>query len=163
VNFLQPDELRRFAGLFTTGVGVVTTMADGQSFGTTVNSVTSLSLSPPLYLVCLNNDSTTLTAIRTSGAFALHFLGATQREISQAFAKKGADKFGMIGFRPGFRQVPLLEGVLAFAECELLQEYPGGDHTILIGRVESTQVHGGEPLIFHGGRYVSLGRGPQHA
>ncbi|MBN9008162.1 MAG: flavin reductase family protein [Rhizobiales bacterium] len=163
MNLLQPAELRRFAGLFTTGVGVVTTTAGARSFGTTVNSVTSLSLAPPLYLVCLNNDSATLTAIRESRAFALHFLGATQREISQVFAKKGDNKFDVIRFRPGFKKVPVIEGVLAFAECELLQEYPGGDHTILIGRIESTQVHGGEPLIFHGGRYVSLGHEPQHA
>ena len=153
------SDLRLFASHFATGVSVVTTCdSAGRCRGITLNAVTSLSLDPPLYLICLDNRSNTLPAIRESGHFCLHFLAADQAEVSRLFASKESDKFGAVDYRIGVSGSPILEGVLAASECRVTEMMPGGDHTIVIGIVERVHVRGGEPLLYHRGAYASLER-----
>jgi flavin reductase (DIM6/NTAB) family NADH-FMN oxidoreductase RutF len=156
-SIISPKELRAFAGHFATGVAVVTAAhSDGSLHGLTLNAVTSLSLDPPLFLVCLDHKSNTLAALRASGHFGLHFLSCEQTDISQICASKLDNKFENIRYRPGLNGSPLIEGVVAAAECSLANVCPGGDHTIIIGAVDSIHVFGGEPLLYHCGGYTAL-------
>lgn len=155
--FIQSSDLRAFAGHFATGVAVVTTRdADGGCFGLTMNAVTSLSLNPPLLLICLDNNSSTLEALNESNHFCLHFLAADQQDISSLFSKKLEDKFAALSYRFGELGSPILSGVVAASECEVVSKYPGGDHTIIVGSVKAVTVNGGEPLLYHRGQYVNL-------
>ncbi|WP_353253564.1 flavin reductase family protein [Salinisphaera sp. PC39] len=152
---LDADGMREFAGQFATGVSVITACdARDVCCGLTVNAVTSLSLDPPLYLACLDNDSNTLAAVRDSGAFGVNLLRAEQRDVSDRFAGKGPDKFEGIGYRRGHLGVPVLTGTLASAVCRVAYLLPGGDHHIVVGTPETYEVGGGRPLLYFRGRYL---------
>lgn len=154
---IQPLELRSFAGHFATGVAVVTTRdGEGAAFGLTMNAVTSLSLSPPLLLICLDNGSTTLKAMNESNHFCLHYLASDQQHLSALFSTKSDNKFASLDYAIGAFGCPVLSGVVAASECEVLSKYPGGDHTIVVGSVKSIVVNGGEPLVYHRGQYFDL-------
>ncbi|HWW49376.1 MAG TPA: flavin reductase family protein [Xanthobacteraceae bacterium] len=156
-RLIQSSELRAFAGHFATGVAVVTTSdASGACYGLTMNAVTSLSLDPPLLLICLAHSSSTLKALRQSGYFCLHFLSSEQQAISDLFSKKTDDKFSTLTFTRGDFGSPVLSGVIAASECEVTSTYPGGDHTIVIGAVKTVAAPGGTPLLYHRGRYTQL-------
>lgn len=153
---ITASDLRTFAGQFATGVAVVTTRSpEGDFSGITINAVTSLSLTPPLFLICLDHKSNTLGALLASGRFALHFLAKGQERISGVFASKSGDKFAQVDYSIGENGSPIIEGTLAAAECSLAEICPGGDHTIIIGQVEKVHVHGGEPLLYHRGAYAT--------
>lgn len=154
---IDRSDFRRFAGHFVTGVSIVTTCdASGQPFGLTVNSVTSLSLDPPLYLICLSNDSNTLSALLESHIFAIHFLSAEQEAICRRFASKALDKFSLVAHAPGFCGAPVIEDVLAVCECRVQAVYPGGDHTIVVGTVKAMRVGSHVPLVFYKGELRGL-------
>ncbi len=154
----QPDRaLRDTLGLFATGVTVVTTTdAAGQPVGMTVNSFNSVSLDPPLVLWSIDKQSLGYDAFTAEGHFAVHVLKSDQQHISNLFAGRGADKFGHVQWRPGPHQVPLLDDCAALFQCRLAQCIEGGDHTILLGEVTDFTASGGEPLVFHRGRYRAL-------
>lgn len=156
-SLIQPAELRSFASHFATGVAVVTTRdAAGAPFGLTMNAVTSLSLNPPLLLVCLQNDSTTLGALNESHCFGLHYLATGQQALSALFSTKAENKFAGLDYAIGMLGCPILSGVVAASECEVVNRYPGGDHTIIVGAVRSIIVSGGQPLVYHRGQYFDL-------
>jgi flavin reductase (DIM6/NTAB) family NADH-FMN oxidoreductase RutF len=152
--------LRHAMGHFATGVTVVTSIdATGRPVGTTANAVSSLSLEPPLLLVCFDRSSQTLAAIATHGAFAVNILAAPQQELSANFARRGlAADWNDVPHRPGLTGSPRLHGVLATLECTVEHRLPGGDHEIVVGRVRHAQTSDGEvaPLLFWRGRYASL-------
>ena len=157
---VTPAELRHAMGHFATGVTVITSVgADGRPVGTTANAVSSLSLEPPLLLVCFDRSSHTLAAIGTHGAFAVNVLAAPQAELSANFARRGltADWDG-VPHRPGLTGSPRLHGVLATLECTVEHRLPGGDHEIVVGRVRHAHTDDGAaaPLLFWRGRYASL-------
>ena len=154
-------ELRHAMGQFATGVTVITSVgADGRPVGTTANAVSSLSLDPPLLLVCFDRSSKTLAAIGTHGAFAVNILTAPQEELSANFARRGLSAdWDSVPHRPGLTGSPRLHGVLATLECTVEHRLPGGDHEIVVGRVRDAQAGDDEgvPLLFWRGRYASLG------
>jgi flavin reductase (DIM6/NTAB) family NADH-FMN oxidoreductase RutF len=121
-----------------------------------MSAVTSLSLAPPQFLICVDNQSESLPAIRESGVFAIHYLGSDQEQLAKDFAKKGGDKFASAPCRAGQTGAPILDGVIAFVECALHATYPGGDHTIIVGDVVHGQAPGGEPLGYHRGGFLRL-------
>jgi flavin reductase (DIM6/NTAB) family NADH-FMN oxidoreductase RutF len=147
-------------GHFATGVTVVTTLgADGKPVGTTANAVTSLSLDPPLVLVCFDQESLTLEAIRAHGAFAVNVLAEPQRQLSVNFARRGlAAAWHGVRHRPGRTGSPRLDDVLATLECTVEHSLTGGDHEIVIGRVRDAEASGDDlaPLLFWRGGYASL-------
>jgi flavin reductase (DIM6/NTAB) family NADH-FMN oxidoreductase RutF len=158
---VTPAALRLAMGQFATGVTVITSVgADGLPVGTTANAVSSLSLEPPLLLVCFDRSSQTLAAIQAHGAFAVNVLAAPQQDLSANFARRGltADWDG-VPHRPGLTGSPRLHGVLATLECTVEHRLPGGDHEIVVGRVRDAQTGDDEaaPLLFWRGRYASLG------
>lgn len=156
---VSPCALRAAMGAFPTGVTVVTTVGrGGEPVGTTANAVTSLSLEPPLLLVCFGRESRTLAAIREHGGFAVNVLGTRHRDVSAAFARSGAaDAWAGLEHRAGPSGSPCLADALAHLDCTLQHRMPGGDHEILVGRVLHAEAGADDdPLIFHRGRYASL-------
>ena len=153
-------KFRDAMGHFATGVTVVTSVgADGAPVGTTANAVTSLSLEPPLILVCFDLGSLTLQAIRGHGAFVVNVLAAAQRHLSANFARRGlAAAWDEARHRHGPTGSPRLEDVLAVLECTVEHRLPGGDHEIVVGRVRhaETSATPADPLVFFRGGYASL-------
>jgi flavin reductase (DIM6/NTAB) family NADH-FMN oxidoreductase RutF len=155
-------QFRHAIGHFATGVTVVTSVgADGEPVGTTASAVSSLSLDPPLVLVCFDRESLTLTAVRAHGAFVVNVLAAPQRQLSVNFARRGlAAAWHGVRHRPGRTGSPRLDGVLAALECTVEHCFPGGDHEIVIGRVrdvETSSDNEAAPLLYWRGGYSSLG------
>ncbi len=153
-------EFRDAMGHFATGVTVVTSIDDdGKPVGTTASAVTSLSLDPPLVIVCFDLGSLTLRAIRGHGAFAVNVLAAPQQHLSRNFARRGLTAaWDGVQHRRGPTGSPRLEDVLATLECTVEHALPGGDHEIIVGRVRhaETSANPDGPLLFFRGTYASL-------
>src|ERR1700749_4634796 len=157
---VSPAQLREAMGHFATGATVVTSVgADGEPVGTTATPVTSLSLEPPLVLVCFDLGSATLAAIRGHGAFAVNVLGYRQRHLSANFARRGLSAvWDEVRHHRGPTGSPRLADVIAVIECTVEHSVPGGDHEIVIGRVRHAETNGegAAPLLFWRGKYASL-------
>lgn len=146
-------QLREFAGHFPTGVTVVTARdVAGRAHGITVSSVASLSLDPPLFLVCLAHDSRTHAALRASGHFGVHVLAREQAALARAFASRAVDKFARVDHEISPAGCPLLTAALASCECRVESIFPGGDHAIVVGEVLRTRSRPGEPLLYYRGQ-----------
>lgn len=138
---------------FATGVAVLTTCHEGQRFGMTVNSLTSVSLDPCQVLVCVNRGSATGEAIKASGAFALSLLDRLQQDVARSFAGRDASRFESTACSAGLAGLPLVEGALATLSCRVADVVVSGDHEIVIGDVLECSQRNGEPLVFFGGSY----------
>ena len=148
------EEFRRACGRFATGVTVASVLdAQGVPHGLTVSSFTSVSLDPPLVLICLGHAVSAIHHFRSATHFAINILAEDQRALSDRFARKGHDRFEGVDWQPGVTGVPLLPGVLAAIECAVHRIVPMGDHDILVGEVVHAQVHEGEPLLHFAGKY----------
>ncbi len=153
----DPQELRRVMGLFATGVTVITTRdAQGRPFGLTANAVTSVSLVPPILLICVDRRSETFPHFFDSKIFVLNILADDQEEVSRRFASSGGDKFAGIPCRIGRLGSPILEGTLGHIECRIIETHEAGDHVIHLGEVEHAETRDGRPLLFFRGRYRHL-------
>ncbi len=131
---------RQVMGHFTTGVTVVTTQFQGKPVGVTVSSFTSLSLDPPLVLICIDNNSQTLQVFRESMIFAVNFLTQHQVHLSRCFATPSQERFDHFchaSYHTAATGAPILDDVLGFVDTRLVAEYPGGDHVIFVGQVEA--------------------------
>jgi flavin reductase (DIM6/NTAB) family NADH-FMN oxidoreductase RutF len=157
---ISAAEFRHAMGHFASGVTVVTSIGPGgEPVGTTASAVTSLSLDPPLVLVCFDRASTTLEAVRAHGAFVVNVLAAPQRHLSANFARRGlAAVWDDIRHRPGPTGSPRLDGVLAAVECTVEESIPGGDHEIVVGRVYDVEISSQDaaPLLYWRGAYAAL-------
>ena len=158
---ISAAEFRSAMGHFATGVTVVTSIGeDGEPVGTTASAVSSLSLRPPLVLVCFDLESLTLRALRAHGAFVVNVLAAPQQHLSANFARRGQTAaWDDVRHRPGPTGSPRLDGALAVLECTVENSLPGGDHEIVIGRVHDVEVSydGAGPLLYWRGSYLPLG------
>ncbi|MEV0586160.1 flavin reductase family protein [Nonomuraea sp. NPDC050310] len=144
--------LRDAFGQFATGVAVVTAVSpEGERAGVTVNSFTSVSLDPPLVLWCLAGRAPSARVFLRAGHFAVNVLAAGQDELSRRFATPAADKFAGVELLAA--PLPMLAGALATFACRTVRVLDGGDHHIFVGEVEDYRRSGGEPLVFHSGRY----------
>lgn len=158
---LRPEQFRRAMGRFATGVGLVTSLEEGRPYGMTVNAFTSVSLDPPLVLVCIQKEGHGHRVIQAQGAFAVNILGAHQKPLAERFAGRHheyGDPFADVPWRVGSLGLPLLLDVQSFVECRLVETVDAGDHSIFLGQV----VHLGigpvaPPLLFFGGSYHALG------
>lgn len=156
VQPIKPEHFRDVLSHFATGVVVVTGVnEDGAPVGMTAQSLTSLSLDPPLVLVCPARSSTSWPRIAARRRFAVNVLGADQKSISGVFARSGTDKFSSIRWNSGELGMPLLSDAMAHIECDLEVTHPGGDHHIAIGRVRTLAAASIEasPLVFFRSRY----------
>jgi flavin reductase (DIM6/NTAB) family NADH-FMN oxidoreductase RutF len=155
-------DLRRAFGQYATGVTVVTTTdADGQQWGMTANSFTSVSLNPPLVLWAAAKSSPSVEAFLATDRFAVNVLASEQHHLSRQFATSGADKFdGVILDPAASTEVPVLDGVVAHFVCRRTETVDAGDHVVLFGEIEFYHAEGGEPLVFHSGTYRLATRHP---
>ena len=145
---------RQVLGHFPTGVTVITAVNDGVPAGMAVGSFASLSLEPPQVLFCAGHSSTTWPKIQQAGAFCVNILSETQEDVCRVFASKAEDKFAEIGWKRSGTGSPLLEGVLAYIDCEIAQVVASGDHDVVVGAVRELEVlHEGGPLLFFRGGY----------
>ncbi|SRR6266545_3480813 len=156
---VQAHEFKDALKDFPAGVTIVTTADEhGAPIGATVSAFSSLSLDPPLVLVCLANWTRTGEAIRHHKAFAIHFLDATQGTLARHFAADLEDKFSGCSYTLNEAGVPCLDGCPLRLECSLHAEYEGGDHVIVVGRVErATRNDEFEPLVFVRRGFFALG------
>jgi 3-hydroxy-9,10-secoandrosta-1,3,5(10)-triene-9,17-dione monooxygenase reductase component len=150
-------ELRRVMGCFATGVTVITTQDKaGKCYGLTANAVTSLSLVPPLILICIDRKAETFPAFLESRAFVVNVLAGDQEDVSTRFAKSGGDKFTGLACRTDREGPPVIAGALAHLECRIVETHEGGDHVIHVGEVLHAEAAGGDPLLFFQGKYRRL-------
>ena len=151
-------DFRKTLGAFATGITVISALSpEGKPIGVTISSFNSVSLDPPLILWSLALKSPNLEAFRNARHFAVNVLSAKQQHLSDRFASPLADRFAYIPTRTGLSGTPLLEGCCAWFECTNEVQYPGGDHLILIGRVERfAKGEADSPLLFHNGCYRQL-------
>jgi 3-hydroxy-9,10-secoandrosta-1,3,5(10)-triene-9,17-dione monooxygenase reductase component len=149
---VDPAALRGVCGSFATGVTVVTSGPPGRLVGTTVNSFTSVSLQPPLVLFCLHLRSRLFPVVRQAGGFAVNILGREQEALAWAFSGLGGGVPPEVPHHT-YAGLPVLSEGLAFLACQLVREYDGGDHGILLGEVIELGASpgGGGPLVFYRG------------
>ena len=151
------EQFRRACGRFATGVTVASALdAQGTPHGLTVSSFTSVSLEPPLVLICLGHAVTVIDIFRSAAHFGVNILSDHQRDLSEQFARKGHDRFNGVKWRPGQTGAPLIEGVLAQIECQVHQRFTSGDHDIFVGNMVRMHVAEGHPLIYYASRYRKL-------
>ena len=151
---IDQSAFRDALGTFVTGVTIVTAYGpDGKPAGLTANSFNSVSLDPPMVLWSLSLGSRSLPVFREARAWAVHILAADQQDLSNRFARQGADKFGDLDCGDGPEGAPLIAGCAARFGCTAKFEYEGGDHAIFLGEVVDFERTSAEPLIYHGGRY----------
>ncbi len=155
---IDGNQFRQVMGHFATGITVITTHdGGGKLFGLTANAFSSVSLEPPLCLVCVAKNAESYPAFAASGVFTVNFLGQTQESLSRRFSKSGGDKFEAVGYRIGSNGCPILDEVLAHVECTISQSVEAGDHTIHLGQVrEMAMDHEAEPLLYFRGGYRNL-------
>ncbi|MFQ5382537.1 MAG: flavin reductase family protein [Dehalococcoidia bacterium] len=144
------DDFRSALSRFASGVTVVTARSgDGTDVGFTASAFSSLSLDPPLVLVCLDRSAESFPVFEQAPSFAISILGADQEEAAVRFATRGADKFGGSVLEAGDATgLPLVAGAIAHLECAMHDQLEGGDHVILVGRVVRAASNGDRPLLY---------------
>jgi flavin reductase (DIM6/NTAB) family NADH-FMN oxidoreductase RutF len=151
------EQFRRACGRFATGVAVASvTDVNGVPHGLTVNSFSSVSLDPPLILICLGHAIAAIDAFREATHFGLSVLRENQRVLSERFAAPMDNRFESLSWRRGKTGVPLLDGVLAQIECETIRRISEGDHDIFVGKMVVATVEEGDPLIYFASEYRKL-------
>lgn len=148
---------RRTLGMFATGIAVVTARSrTGQPIGLTISSFNSVSLTPPLVVWSLANNSSMREEFEQCSHYAINILSDQQTDISNLFASRIEDRFSGLTWEEGLGGAPVLEGCCAVFEVRNTQRYPGGDHVVFIGEVERCERAEHEPLIFFSGKYRKL-------
>ncbi|HVN64398.1 MAG TPA: flavin reductase family protein [Candidatus Binataceae bacterium] len=146
-------------GHFATGITVITSRrASGELHGLTANAFTSVSLVPPLLLVCVDKKAESYPCFEESKVFTVNVLAADQEAHSRRFAVSGGNKFEGVSYRPGANGAPILDGTIAWLECKVINTVDAGDHTIYIGEIEQAETpRDFKPLLFYRGGYRELG------
>jgi len=151
------DEFRAALSRFPSGVTVVTTKdASGRFHGITVSAFASVSLEPPMILVCIEKTTGSHYAFHESEYFIVNILAEGQEDISNRFASQVPDKFDGVDYKFGIGEIPVLEAAFVTLECRLAYAHEGGDHTIFVGLVEKSNVRDENPLIYWHGNYRKL-------
>lgn len=153
------DTFRSALGRFASGVTVVTTCAaDSTDHGMTASAFCSVSLDPPLILVCVEKIATMHDAITSCAHFAVNVLAHNQEQVARRFAESEGNRFAGIGFTRGAHAVPVIDDVLAVLECRRAAAYDGGDHTIIVGEVATAVWRDDKPLLYYRGGYAGIER-----
>src|SRR5271166_5528575 len=159
---LSPTEFRKAMGCFATGVTIITLDLDGEVHGMTANAFASVSLDPPLVLVCVEQSTRTHAHLHAKKRFGVNVLAENQRVISEYYARpershEQAEREAGVRFDRTAHGTPVLQGALAYLECRLKSAQDAGDHTIFIAEVEDVVVREGDPLLFFRGEYHHIG------
>jgi 3-hydroxy-9,10-secoandrosta-1,3,5(10)-triene-9,17-dione monooxygenase reductase component len=153
----DPRSFRAALGRLATGVAFVTALPDGEPAGLIVNSLTSVSLAPPLVSFCPSRSSLTWSRMRRARRFGVNVLGRRHEQFAKRATPAGADRFAGLDWQLGRDGVPLLTDALASLECEIVAEHPAGDHWIVVGRVDDLRTSPiTKPLVFFAGAFAAL-------
>ena len=154
---VTPDEFRSVLGRFPSGVTVVTTKdRDGSDEGMTVSAFCSVSLDPPLVLICVEKTASAYNALTTAPGFVVNILSASQEQIARRFAIVDIDRFEGVGYSRSPNGLAVLDDVLGVIECATFAMHDAGDHTIIVGKVEAARAQSGTPLLYYRGGYAQL-------
>ncbi len=153
------DDFRSVMRRYPTGVTIITTIVEGKPKGFTANAFSSVSAEPPMVLICVNRRARTHPLIAQAGLFCVNVLRLEQRGLAERFASHDHESpFDGVGYRSGKTGSPVLDGALAYFDCELSEEHSAGTHTIFIGNVlECATGEAGEPLGYFEGDYRDFG------
>jgi flavin reductase (DIM6/NTAB) family NADH-FMN oxidoreductase RutF len=155
---LDQDAFRAVLGRFASGVTIVTVRgANGRDYGMTVSAFSSVSLEPPLVMVCIGEDASLKPMIAEATHYGVSILASDQEALSRRFAAHG-ERFDGVGFTRGENGMALIDGALAFMECRIVARHRAGDHTVVIGEVEAASVADQRPLLYYRGGYAQLER-----
>jgi flavin reductase (DIM6/NTAB) family NADH-FMN oxidoreductase RutF len=156
---IDTDSFRAVLGRFASGVTVITARdAQGRDHGMTVSAFSSLSLSPPLVLVCVDHTASMYPVLEQATVFAVNILAAGQEAVSRRFASREGDRFKGLGFSRGLTECALLDDTQASLECRITARHHEGDHMIVVGHVEAAAAHDLHPLLYYRSGYASLTR-----
>jgi flavin reductase ActVB len=154
---ISNDEFRAALSRFPSGVTVVTTKdANGRFHGITVSAFASVSLEPPMILVCIEKKTGSHEAFQESEFFVVNILAEGQESLSNRFAAQMTEKFDGVDYRLGIGEIPVLEDAFVTLECRLVYAHEGGDHTIFVGLIEKSDVKDENPLVYWHGNYRKL-------
>jgi flavin reductase (DIM6/NTAB) family NADH-FMN oxidoreductase RutF len=154
---VSPDEFRSVLGRFPSGVTVVTTKgADGSDEGMTVSAFSSVSLEPPLVLICIEKNASAYEALTIAPGFVVNVLSASQEQIARRFSIVDIDRFEGVGYSRSRNGYTIIDDVLGVIECRRVTNHDAGDHTIIVGEVETTRAETGTPLLYYRGGYAQL-------
>jgi flavin reductase (DIM6/NTAB) family NADH-FMN oxidoreductase RutF len=154
---ISNDEFKSSLSRFASSVTVVTTKdCEGNLHGLTVSAFCSVSMNPPLILVCIHKSTGSYSSFEESKAFVVNILKESQQQISNHFASHSDDKFSGQNYELNENGLPILADCLVNLECSLKHSYDGGDHTIFVGEIEKTTVRDGKPLIYSQGKYREI-------
>jgi flavin reductase (DIM6/NTAB) family NADH-FMN oxidoreductase RutF len=157
---IEQHHFRRVCSKYATGITILTVLdSRGTPQGMTVNSFTSVSLSPPLILVCIDRETSILSHFQPGTRFGVNVLHEEQKELSTWFARSGHDRFSGLEWTPGQTGAPVLPEVLATMECEVTQIVEVGDHAVVFGEALHATWREGQPLIYFNSSYQSLRSG----
>jgi flavin reductase (DIM6/NTAB) family NADH-FMN oxidoreductase RutF len=155
---IDPSQFRQLLGRFATGVTILTVATpEGGPLGMTANSLASVSLHPPLISVCVDREAELHDVILEAREFVVNVLASPQEALARRFSDKHEDRFDGVGYRLSPEGLILLDGALAHVVCERQAAHPGGDHTIVLGRVVGGATSDGRPLLYYRGGYAALG------
>lgn len=153
------DEFRNVLGRFPSGVTVVTGVdAHGKDHGMTVSAFSSVSLVPPLVLICIEKTASAHQTLTTSDRFVVNILSADQEQVARRFAIVDVDRFEGVGYSRSQSGIAVLDDVVAVIECSRTTLYDGGDHTVIVGLVEATRADNTKPLLYYRSGYSQLER-----
>ena len=154
---ITQDEFRAALSQFASGVTVVTTKdLAGALHGITVSAFCSVSLDPPLVLICVEKEAASHHVFMESGVYVVNILSSGQADMSERFASLVADRFAGVDFSLNIDGIPILANCLANLECRVKAESDGGDHSVFVGEVEKVTLAEGDPLIYFRGDYRRL-------
>lgn len=150
---------RAVLGRFASGVTVVTTVdPSGEDRGMTVSSFCSVSLAPPLVLICVEHNASIYPAISNVSSFTVNILSEGQEALARRFSAQRPDRFEGLGFSRGANGVAILNDVLGYIQCRIVARHPTGDHDVIVGEVEEAIAEEGRPLLYYRGGYAQLER-----
>jgi flavin reductase (DIM6/NTAB) family NADH-FMN oxidoreductase RutF len=159
---LSPTDLRRVFGAFPTGVTAIAAVVDSVPVGLAASSFTSVSLDPPLVSVCIARTSTTWPTLRRASRLGVSVLAADQERLGRQLSQRGGDRFAGATWRASRDGEILLDGACAWLDCSIYEEYPAGDHDIVLLRVHDLGAdHAAAPLIFHRSTFGRLQHPPE--
>jgi flavin reductase (DIM6/NTAB) family NADH-FMN oxidoreductase RutF len=159
LDVVEQAVFRDVIGSFASGVTVITTKLDGTDLGTTASAVSSLSMDPPMLLICMNRTSETGQAVSRTGRFVVNILGEEQSDVAMQFAtKNAAGKFDGIEIARDTHDMPVIAGSLALLHCRVAETAIGGTHTVFLAHVRHAESREGSPLAYYRGKFGRFGQ-----
>jgi 4-nitrophenol 2-monooxygenase / 4-nitrocatechol 4-monooxygenase, reductase component len=153
VQMVDQDQFKQVIGHFASGVSIITVRNNGIDFGITASAVCSVSVDPPMLLVCVNKSTGTCNAISASESFTVNIVNESQKDLALRFARANTDKFAGADFSYGELGNPVLGQTLATLECRVVEEVTGGTHSVFLGEVQKANAAAGDPLVYYRGKF----------